>query len=70
MLGAAFIPHTLQGVYHGTYRGNTFGYDLNRSWRTPTSTRQPTVAAVKNFLSKVRPARGPSHAPATARRFL
>eukprot|EP00055_Hartaetosiga_balthica_P015211 m.88323 g.88323 ORF g.88323 m.88323 type:complete len:853 (+) comp8805_c1_seq1:2084-4642(+) len=38
------------GVYHGTYRCNTKGYDLNRCWDKCHFSRQPTIVAVKNAL--------------------
>ena len=43
----------IDGVILGNYRGNAFGYDLNRSWDRDNTSKLPELHCVKNEIRKI-----------------
>ena len=43
----------IDGVILGNYRGNAFGFDLNRSWDRDNSQKIPEISAIKNEIRKI-----------------
>lgn len=43
----------IDGVVLGNYRGNFAGYDLNRCWLRPETSKQPEVVLIKNCIRKI-----------------
>jgi len=41
------------GVIYGNYRCNLLGYDLNRQWKSPDKTLQPTIYYTKNMIKQM-----------------
>ena len=43
----------IDGVEWGNYRGNAFGFDLNRSWDRENPSRLPEIFLIKKEIKKI-----------------
>ena len=43
----------IDGVELGNYRGNSFGYDLNRSWDRENISKLPEISNIKKEIKKI-----------------